>query len=273
MNEPQPPIRVRELTFRFADPAALAELFETVLGLEKLRHDEYRGDTAIIMTDGYLQIALTSKGTRGVENPTPAIDHIGIQVDDPDAVVADLEARGWTEATYTQPATRFLNSPEGLELEIRSPGWGYDDVIKAQTQLYGLVPVENEQPLVHLPPADDATAAGDDGFVRVGRVADIPPGGGARVEIGGEGVFLFEYDGAWHAVQDACPHLPKFGRISEGQRCGEVLECPIHRSRFNLLDGSVLEPPARRNLKRFPIEVRGDEIMVNVQERANVDVG
>lgn len=269
MGDEQPAVRVREVTLRSPDPQGMAALFESVLGMTKLREDEHQGNAAVILTDGYVQLAITSKeapvGEDG-EAAAPSIDHIGIQVADLEGTCEALTDEGWSEPSYSQPATRFLEGPEGLELEIREPGWGYDDVIRAGAQLWTLAPADDGRPApVQLPEVRTDDEADADGFVRVGRIDSLAPGGAARVEVDGTAVCIVDYEGEYHAVQDACPHLPRFGRVSEGQRDGCVLECPIHRSRFDLTDGHVIDPPARRGLKRFDVALRGDDILVRVR--------
>jgi 3-phenylpropionate/trans-cinnamate dioxygenase ferredoxin component len=256
-------VRVREISLRASDPKGLADLFENQLGFSVLRSE----GSVMILTDGYLQVGITS--SRSVDGTT-TLDHIGVQVDDLEGTCEALRERGWSEPANSTPATRFLDSPDDLQLEIRSPGWGWEDVISASTQLYELVPAQDRPgSAVKLPQVDLAVDSSEIdpsspglGFVSVARAEDVPDGGMGRVEVGTRAILVGEFEGSYYAVSDECPHLPRIGRVSEGQRDGRILECPIHRSRFDLVNGRVLEEPARRGLSCFEVVVHEGRIWV-----------
>ena len=249
--------RIREISVRTADPIGLANLLEQLLGFTKLKCEEEV--TTAILTDGYLQIGITNLRP-GEEGSAVTLDHIGVEVDDLAETMSEFRGREWREPANSTPATRFVNGPDGWQIEVRERGWGWDDVIRAKTDLYELVPETDDRPIaVDLPAVTSATAV--DGFVRVGDVGSVPEAG-ARVNVDGVPVFVVPFEGELHAVADACPHMPRFGRVSEGQRHGNVLECPIHRSRFDLHDGHVLEPPSRKGLQCFAVEIRDGDVWV-----------
>jgi 3-phenylpropionate/trans-cinnamate dioxygenase ferredoxin subunit len=263
--------RVREISVRSPDPKGLCDLLEQVLGFTVLRSE----GSVMILTDGYLQVGITSAGA---EDGRTTLDHVGVQVDDLEETCTALTGRGWSEAGNSTPATRFFDSPESLQFEMRAPGWGWSDVIAGTTELFELVPARNQPDRsIPLPPislagerdlsADAELVDGSPGpgYVPVAHTGDIPPGRMARAELGRSAILISEYEGTYYAVWDACPHLPRIGRVSEGQRQGRVLECPIHRSRFDLVDGRVLEPPARRGLTCMDVVVRDEQIWVKVE--------
>jgi 3-phenylpropionate/trans-cinnamate dioxygenase ferredoxin subunit len=99
------------------------------------------------------------------------------------------------------------------------------------------------------------------GFVRVARVADVPPGTVRRVEVGGRRVALANVEGEFFAVEDTCTH--EEASLSEGGLSGEVLVCPKHGSRFNIRTGRVLSLPAVRSVAVFPVRVEGDDVLVS----------
>ncbi|MEU8824960.1 FAD-dependent oxidoreductase [Streptomyces sp. NPDC048636] len=78
-------------------------------------------------------------------------------------------------------------------------------------------------------------------------VRDIPPGGGAVVRFGGRQLAVHRDErGGTHTLSARCPHLGCLVRFNDAER---TWECPCHGSRF-ALDGSVLQGPAVRPLKR-----------------------
>ncbi|MFC6931539.1 Rieske 2Fe-2S domain-containing protein [Actinomadura yumaensis] len=84
-----------------------------------------------------------------------------------------------------------------------------------------------------------------------GSAADIPPGGGGVVRMGGEPCAVYRgEDGVARAVSAVCPHMRCVVAFNDVDR---TWECPCHGSRF-ALDGTVLDGPARRPLEKRPID-------------------
>jgi len=85
----------------------------------------------------------------------------------------------------------------------------------------------------------------------VDSVAEIPPGTGAVVRLGGERSAVYrDSNGAAHAVSAVCTHL---GCIVAFNDAEVAWECPCHGSRFGI-DGTVLQGPANRPLERRVLE-------------------
>ena len=102
-------------------------------------------------------------------------------------------------------------------------------------------------------------------FVKVGRVADVPPG--ARL------VYDFEYDsvvvvnagGTLYAVADLCTH--DGGPLAEGELEAEVcvLVCPRHGARFDLRTGAATFP-AFVAIPTYAVKVENGDIYVEAPE-------
>jgi nitrite reductase/ring-hydroxylating ferredoxin subunit len=80
-------------------------------------------------------------------------------------------------------------------------------------------------------------------YLTVARTNDLPPGKSKVVDIDGHRIALFNVNGQYFAVDDACPHAG--GSLSEGDVGGTTVECPLHDARFDLATGQVLSPPPR----------------------------
>lgn len=99
-----------------------------------------------------------------------------------------------------------------------------------------------------------------DGFVAVADENSLADDETLRVEIAGTVVMIAKAGGELFAVQEFCTH--RFGPLSEGcLRNGEV-ECPWHRSRFDLRTGAVTHGPAKENLRTFAVRVIDGKIAV-----------
>ena len=99
-------------------------------------------------------------------------------------------------------------------------------------------------------------------FVKVATTGELAPGQAKRVEAGGRRIALFNRDGAYHAIEDTCPH--RGGPLSEGQVEGNVVICPWHGAKFNITTGDVLGPPARAGVASFRIRVSGSDVQVEL---------
>ena len=99
-----------------------------------------------------------------------------------------------------------------------------------------------------------------DGFVKIAKESELADGETLRVQIDGVVLTIARDKGNVFAFQEFCTH--RFGPLSEGcVRDGEI-ECPWHRSRFNLRTGKVTHGPAREDLNFFDVAIRNGEIFV-----------
>ncbi|MFN2431452.1 MAG: chlorite dismutase family protein [Gemmatimonadota bacterium] len=102
--------------------------------------------------------------------------------------------------------------------------------------------------------------AESDGFVEVARASELPPGGRKLVYVGAEAVALFNVEGRLFAIADRCSHAR--GPLSEGELRGQAVTCPWHDARFDLRTGLPLDPPATAAVATYPVEVRGDAVLI-----------
>ncbi len=107
------------------------------------------------------------------------------------------------------------------------------------------------------------TEATDD-FVRVARVADVPPGQAIAVTVGERELALFHLDGAFYAVDNACPH--QGGPLCEGWTQGASVTCPWHAWTFDLRTGALADDD-EPSIDVHEVRVEGDAIMVSSTPR------
>ncbi len=100
-------------------------------------------------------------------------------------------------------------------------------------------------------------------FVKIAGTLLLSPGQGRTMDVGGKSVALFNVDGTFYAIDDACTHVG--GPLGDGSLDGETVTCPLHGARFNVKTGGVLGPPAGSNVKSYPVKVEGDTVMVELE--------
>jgi 3-phenylpropionate/trans-cinnamate dioxygenase ferredoxin subunit len=96
------------------------------------------------------------------------------------------------------------------------------------------------------------------------RLDDIKPGSARRVDIGDHRIALVRIGDEVYALGDRCSHADyslSEGDVWEDER---EIECPKHGSTFSLLNGKPQTLPATKPVPTYRVEVRGEEIWVEV---------
>jgi nitrite reductase/ring-hydroxylating ferredoxin subunit len=99
-------------------------------------------------------------------------------------------------------------------------------------------------------------------LVKVAETKEVAPGTGKVVEAEGRSLALFNVVGTFHTIDSICTH--QGGPLGEGDLAGEVVTCPWHGAQFNVKTGEVLAPPARIEVRSFPVKVQGDDVLVEL---------
>ncbi|AKE01516.1 hypothetical protein XU06_31875 (plasmid) [Rhodococcus erythropolis] len=103
-------------------------------------------------------------------------------------------------------------------------------------------------------------------WTKVAAVEDVPEDEMIGVTAGQVKICLARVKGKYYAMNDICSHFAT--RLSGGELYPDQLEveCPLHDSRFSLIDGSPHEVPAEECVDVYAVKVEGDEILVGPRE-------
>lgn len=96
-------------------------------------------------------------------------------------------------------------------------------------------------------------------FVKVATTGGLPQGQAMVVEIAGRLIALFNVNGQFYALDNACVH--RGGPLGEGfvDQKDLTVQCPWHGWVYSLVSGaSPINPMAR--VERFEVRVEGDEV-------------
>lgn len=105
-----------------------------------------------------------------------------------------------------------------------------------------------------------ATTTGPTRWVRAVEDSDLPEDTPVGAEVEGRQVLLFRHAGEVHALDDLCSHAGALLHRGEVQGCSIV--CPLHRSVFDVRDGSIVRGPAHHPQPVLPARVRNGWIEV-----------
>src|SRR5260370_7584602 len=79
-----------------------------------------------------------------------------------------------------------------------------------------------------------------------GREADVLPGQAAAFTVEGQRIALFNVEGTYYAIADACTH--RGGSLSQGDVEGTKVTCLWHAAEFDLKTAPVPGPPPQEAL-------------------------
>jgi 3-phenylpropionate/trans-cinnamate dioxygenase ferredoxin component len=100
-------------------------------------------------------------------------------------------------------------------------------------------------------------------FVSVGRVSELPPGQVKQLELGDETqICLANVDRTFYAIGGECTH--QGGPLGEGELDGTVVTCPWRGSKFDVMSGAAVGPPARQAEPKYEVQIARDEVQVAV---------
>ena len=100
--------------------------------------------------------------------------------------------------------------------------------------------------------------------VDVAALADVAPGTMMMVQVEGTDVLLVNLEGEVRAMQGICSH--EYFELDQGFLTGDSLTCALHLSRFDLVTGEALDPPAELPLAMYPVIVEGGRIVLELPE-------
>ena len=90
--------------------------------------------------------------------------------------------------------------------------------------------------------------------------SDLADGRPVSAMVGVVPVLVVRRDGHVFALGDRCTH--RGGPLHEGDVVGDCIQCPWHSSRFNILDGRVVQGPATRPQPRFQARIVDGRVQV-----------
>jgi nitrite reductase/ring-hydroxylating ferredoxin subunit len=99
-------------------------------------------------------------------------------------------------------------------------------------------------------------------YVRAASVGDLAPGQAKLVEVEGESLALFNVEGTYYALNNACTH--QGGPLADGALNGDEVTCPWHGAAFNVTTGAVVQGPATKNVACYRVRVVGPDVEIEV---------
>ena len=81
-------------------------------------------------------------------------------------------------------------------------------------------------------------------------------------KIKGHEILAANFEGKIFCLDGRCTHAG--APLSEGTLDGAVLTCPWHYSQFNITTGTVVNGPAYKHLKKYPVEEKENSVFIDL---------
>ena len=98
-------------------------------------------------------------------------------------------------------------------------------------------------------------------FVAAAKASELPAGKGKVVTVNGTQVALFNANGSFYAISNACPH--RGGPLGEGDLEGTVVTCPWHGFTFDVTNGRNADGRPF-SVPTFPVRVENGVVEIGL---------
>ncbi|MBI5777221.1 MAG: Rieske (2Fe-2S) protein [Nitrospirae bacterium] len=96
-------------------------------------------------------------------------------------------------------------------------------------------------------------------FIRIADIADIKPGSGTTVEVGGKSLAVFNVEGSYYVIDNDCVH--RGGPLGAGELEGNNVSCPWHGWSYDVKTGKCINNPSAC-VKSYPVTIDGADINI-----------
>ncbi|GBE52924.1 naphthalene 1,2-dioxygenase system ferredoxin subunit [bacterium BMS3Bbin14] len=115
-----------------------------------------------------------------------------------------------------------------------------------------------------------------DDWLEVPEAGNLARGSMKEVSVGGREILLVRSGETYYAADNRCSHLG--GKLSEGDLDGTVVTCPLHGSRFDVADGTVVRwlkgtgllatigrmIKSPQSIRTYPLKMEDDRLLIRV---------
>ena len=94
-------------------------------------------------------------------------------------------------------------------------------------------------------------------------VTDLSPGQKKRIVANNHPLMVVNVDGEFFVTDDTCTHAQ--ASLTAGCLKGYEIECPRHGARFDIRTGAVKAFPAAIPLKKYPVIIKDNEVLIDAE--------
>mgnify|MGYP001563145358 CR=1 FL=1 len=98
---------------------------------------------------------------------------------------------------------------------------------------------------------------------KVCSMEEVPAGTAYSYQVNNVVVAVFNIEGQYYAINDACPHAG--ASLSAGYLDGCVVSCPLHAWRFDVRDGTWVDNPCIAT-DAYPVTIQDGDLFIEFKE-------
>lgn len=98
-------------------------------------------------------------------------------------------------------------------------------------------------------------------FKKVAEISELLSGR-KEITIEENKILLLNLNGEIYAIGSRCPH--KGLSLAQGKIEGNIITCPYHGSRFDVVTGQVIKGPAKEGLPVYEVKVEEKDILISL---------
>lgn len=103
--------------------------------------------------------------------------------------------------------------------------------------------------------------------IDVCELTEVPLGEMRCVALDDRNVLVAHTHTGVFVADEMCTH--EDARLCDGNLSGTLVKCPLHGSRFDLVDGRVLDDPADTDLRIYPSSVENGTVRIRIDDTGN----
>ena len=99
-------------------------------------------------------------------------------------------------------------------------------------------------------------------FVEIAKIDEIPDGKMKVIKIDNNNILVTNIAGKYYAIGAKCTHAG--GDLSKGKMDGNIVICPRHGSKFDVITGKSVSGPAKQSVPIYQVKIQGKSILIDI---------
>jgi 3-phenylpropionate/trans-cinnamate dioxygenase ferredoxin subunit len=99
-------------------------------------------------------------------------------------------------------------------------------------------------------------------FVEIAKIDEIPDGKIKGIKIDDNNILATNIAGKYYAIGAKCTHAG--GDLSKGKMDGNIVICPRHGSKFDVITGKSVSGPAKQSVPIYQVKIQGKSILIDI---------
>ena len=99
-------------------------------------------------------------------------------------------------------------------------------------------------------------------FVEIAKTDEISDGQMKGIKINEKNILVTNIAGKYYAMGAKCTHAG--GDLSKGKMDGNIVICPRHGAKFEIITGKPISGPAKQSVPIYQVKIQGKSILIDI---------